>query len=190
MTMTTPPEVHIISGDQLKEPDWNATHILRPDLLVLADSMANFGILSPLLVQKSTNIVIDGTQRLRLITGNRHLRDLYYHNIPVIFIDVGPLDAMLMHIQVNRGRGQLVAKKLSALVRALHKSKKLSNDDFAKRLSMKFLELELMLDSTIMKHRNIKNHSYSRAWVPVEAPPGTVEKEGTVSIERPPNPDR
>lgn len=188
--MTSQFDIEIISGDQLQEPEWNATHILRPDLLVLADSIANYGIMSPLIVQKSTNIVIDGTQRLRLIAGNKHLRELHYENIPVRFIDVGNLDAMLIHVQLNRGRGQLVAKRLSTLVRALHKSKKLSTEDFSRRLSMKFLELELMLDSTIIKHRDIKNHSYSRAWVPVEAPPGTVDQEGSITIERPPNPDR
>ena len=54
---------------------------------------------------------------------------------------------------------------------------------------MKFHELELMLDGTLIIHRDIKNHTYSRAWVPVEAPSGTVE-EGRISIERPPNADR
>lgn len=179
-----------VSADSLREPSWHATHILRPDLVVLADSVANFGILSPLIVQRSSGMIIDGVQRHRLIVGNKHLKEMYYDKVPVRFVDVSDLDAMIMHIQINRGRGSLVAKKLSALVRALHKSKKLSDSDFSKRLSMRFLELELMLDSSILKHRDIKNHSYSRAWVPVEAPPGTVEREGSVTIERPPNSDR
>lgn len=188
--MTSSEIIEHISADILKEPSWHATHILRPDLVVLADSLANYGILSPLIVQRSTNMIIDGVQRIRLVTGNKHLAEMYSQNIPVRYVDVSDLDAMIMHIQINRGRGNLVAKKLSILVRALHKSKKLSDSDFSRRLSMKFVELELMLDSTIMKHRDIKNHSYSRAWVPVEAPPGTVEKETAVVIERPPNPDR
>jgi hypothetical protein len=183
-------EIEIVSAENLKEPSWHGTHILRPDLVVLADSIANYGILSPLIVQKSTGMVIDGTQRLRLVQSNKHLKEKYYDKIPVTFLDVGELDAMIIHVQLNRGRGALVAKKLSRLVRNLHKSKKLSESEFAQRFAMKFLELELMLDSTVMKHRDIKNHSYSRAWVPVEAPPGTVEKEGSVVIERPPNPDR
>lgn len=183
-------EIETVHGDSLKVPSWHATHILRPDLLVLADSIANYGILAPLIVQKSTGSIIDGSQRYKLISGNKHLREMYFDKMPVNFVDVSELDAMIMHIQMNRGRGTIVAKRLSTLVRALHKSKKLSDSDFAKRLSMKFLELELMLDSTVLKHRDIKNHTYSRAWVPVEAPPGTVEKEGSVTIERPPNPDR
>lgn len=188
--MTETNDIKFVSADSLREPSWHATHILRPDLVVLADSIAAYGILSPLIVQLSTGIVIDGSQRLRLISENKHLKDSCYDRVPVKFVDVSELDAMILHIQLNRGRGSLVAKRLSVLVRALHKSKKLSDSDFSRRLSMRFLELELMLDSTILKHRDIKNHSYSRAWVPVEAPPGTVEKEGSTIIERPPNPDR
>jgi len=174
----------------LKEPQWSTTHILRPDLLVLADSIGVYGVLSPLLVQSSTNVVIDGTQRLRLISGNKHLLQKTGGIVPVVYMDVDELDAMIIHVQVNRGRGAMVAKKLSAIVRMLSKTKKFSESDFGKRFAMRFLELELMLDASILKHRDIKNHTYSRAWVPVEAPPGTVESGDEISIERPPNPDR
>ena len=50
-------------------------------------------------------------------------------------------------------------------------------------------EVELMLNPSIIKQRNVKDHRYSRAWVPVEAPPGTVDKAGQ-AIEAPPNKDR
>jgi hypothetical protein len=53
---------------------------------------------------------------------------------------------------------------------------------------MKPNEYSLMIDGTILKSRNIKEYTYSRAWVPVEAPPGTVDKGPT--IESPPNADR
>jgi len=182
--------IQYVEASSLKEPSWNCTHILRPDLIVLADSLGTFGILSPLIVQSSTNVVIDGTQRLRLVLGNKHILESLGGVVPVIYVDVDELDAMIIHVQTNRGRGSIVAKKLSGIVRMLSKSKKFSESDFSKRFAMKLLELELMLDPSILKHRDIKNHTYSRAWVPVEAPPGTIEKGEGISIERPPNADR
>ncbi len=179
-----------VSVNELIEPKWNATHILRPDLLVLADSIGQHGILTPLIVQKSGRLVIDGTQRLRLIMGNKHLMEATGGLVPVSWVDVDELDAMVMHVQINRGKGSMVAKKLSSIVRTLSMTKKFSEEDFVRHFAMKPLELELMLDATIIKHRDIKNHTYSRAWVPVEAPPGTIEKAGSIVIEAPPNSDR
>jgi hypothetical protein len=54
---------------------------------------------------------------------------------------------------------------------------------------MKGDELELMMDGSMIKHRKVPNHRYSRAWVPIEAPAGTVDKK-SADIESPPNPDR
>jgi hypothetical protein len=182
-------EINIINIDELSEFDWASTYILRPDLLVLADSIGTVGLLSPIIVHKGTNKIIDGTQRVRLIKGNAHLAKQFADGIPVSYIDCSELDAMIIHVQVNRGRGSIVAKKLSRIVRTLSKTKKLDEQGFVSKFCMKFHELELMLDGTLIIHRDIKNHTYSRAWVPVEAPPGTVEKEA-IKIERPPNADR
>lgn len=182
-------KIDVVALAELSEFDWTSTHILRPDLLVLADSIGTFGLLSPILVHKGTNKIIDGAQRVRLIKGNVHLGKLFPDGIPVTYIDCSELDAMIIHVQVNRGRGSIVAKKLSRIVRTLHKTKKLDEQGFVSKFCMKFHELELMLDGTLIVHRDIKNHTYSRAWVPVEAPPGTIEK-GSISIERPPNADR
>jgi hypothetical protein len=53
---------------------------------------------------------------------------------------------------------------------------------------MKTDELEVMLEASIIKTRKISEHTYSRAWVPIEAPAGTVDNSPLV--ERPPNSDR
>jgi ParB-like chromosome segregation protein Spo0J len=182
-------QIEMVAVTELNVPEWHATYILRPDLLVLADSLASEGFVSPLVVQRGTNDVIDGTQRLRLVMGNRHLAEMF-PEVPVVYKDVSNLQAMALHVQLNRGRGSVVAKSLSAIIRKLKKSRAFSVDDFARKFAMKGDELELMLDGTILKHRNVKNHSYSRAWVPVEAPPGTVEAQGAVKTESPPNADR
>jgi hypothetical protein len=175
--------------EDLHVPSWNTTHILRPDLLVLADSITSFGIQSPLVVRKENNSIIDGSQRHRLIAGNKSIAGLFNDGLPVTYVDCDELDAMILHVQMNRGRGEIVAKQLSSVIRLLKKSKKCDEQDFVKRFCMKFDELELMLNPTIIKQRKISDYNYSRAWVPVEAPPGTVDKV-PMMLETPPNPDR
>jgi hypothetical protein len=183
-------DIEYVDINELVEPKWNTTHLLRPDMLVLADSIGQHGVLAPLLVQKEKRLIIDGTQRVRLIRGNKHLLSALDGKTPIRWVDVDELDAMIMHVQINRGRSTMFAKKLSGIVRTLSATKKFSEADFITHFAMKPLELELMLNPTILKHRDIKNHTYSRAWVPVEAPPGTVEKGTKIIIEAPPNEDR
>ena len=182
-------KVEMVDATSLVVPDWNATYILRPDLIVLARSIGTHGFTSPLVVQKDTNVVIDGTQRLRLVLGNKHLLEQCDGVVPVNYVDCDDVDAMVMHVQLNRGRGQMYAKRLSSIVNYLRGAIKFSDQEFMDEFNMRDEELELMLNPSIIKHRDIKNHSYSRAWVPVEAPPGTVES-AKQAIEAPPNADR
>lgn len=182
-------KIENVNLDQLSIPSWNATYILRPDMVTMAASLGEYGLLTPLVVQESTNIVIDGSQRLKVIQGNKVIAKKVGTSIPVRLIDCDELDAMILHVQLNRGRGSMVAKQVSHIVKKLHRSKRLNEADFERLFCMKYDELELMLDGTIIKHRDIQNYNYSRAWVPVEAPSNTVE-EGGIAIERPPNKDR
>ena len=182
-------KIDYVAISDLSVPSWNTVYILRPDLLVLADSLSSFGIMSPLVVRKEDNSIIDGSQRYKLISGNKNLLALFPEGLPVRYVDCDELDAMILHVQMNRGRGSMVAKQLSSIVRLLKKSRKFDEKDFVKRFCMKFDELELMMNPTIIKQRKISEHNYSRAWVPVEAPPGTVDKMPIVA-EAPPNPDR
>lgn len=178
-----------IDPQELNIPSWNATYILRPDMVTMAASLGEYGLLTPLVVQESTNVVIDGSQRLKVIQGNKIIAKKIGASVPIRFVDCDELDAMILHIQLNRGRGSMVAKQVSNIVKKLNRSKRLAEADFERLFCMKYDELELMLDGTIIKHRDIQNYNYSRAWVPVEAPSNTVE-EGGISIERPPNQDR
>lgn len=182
-------EIHSIEVSKLIVPEWQATYILRPDMVTLASSIKQYGILSPLLIRSADYSIIDGTQRLRIIAGNRHIAKEIGSTVPVIKIDCDNIDAMLIHAQVNRGRGSLVAKNLSKIIRDIIRSRKYTQSDLERILAMKSVEFELMMESTIIKQRDIQNYNYSRAWVPVEAPPGTVDA-APMSIESPPGDDR
>lgn len=180
----------MIDVGRLQEPSWYAGYTLLPDLRVLAASLENFGQLAPVVVHEETNEIIDGVQRCRLVSENKHLREKFNGQVEVRWVSgITTPDAMILHVQMNRGRGAINARQLSRIVRSLKSACGLSADDFKRLFAMNFDELELMLDGTLLKHRKVNAHSYSRAWVPVEAPAGTVEK-ASISIEKPPNADR
>ena len=180
--------IKYVSASELKIPDWKATHILRPDLLVLSASLMEFGFIEPIHIRASTKEVIDGSERLLLALNVSRIIDAHGDMIPVIEHDCDGLTAMMMHLRLNRGRGSLVAKKTSNIIRKLKQSGKYNRHDFESLLCMKTDELEVMLEASIIKIRKISEHTYSRAWVPIEAPAGTVDN-GQV-VERPPNQDR
>lgn len=182
-------EVKFVPVDDLVYPTWRVTHILRPDMMVLAASIGEFGLLSPLVVQQDTNVIIDGSSRLSVIANIGVLRERFKDGVPVVFQDVDDEACMVMHIQLNRGRGFVVPHRLSGVVKTLKRVCGFKDEDFRSKFAMKFDELELLLDGSFVKHRNIKDHTYSKAWIPVEAPANIVEKI-SISIEKPPNDDR
>lgn len=169
--------------DQLKVGPWKATHILRPDLLVLSSSIRDYGIISPLVVQKKSGYVIDGNERLLLMQASKQ-----NEKIPVMYMDVDDLEAQMIHLRLNRGRGMLLAKPTSKIIRNLVLSKKYVKSDFENLLKMKDDEYNLMVNGSLLKVRKIAEHSYSRAWVPVEANAKITEMP--IAIETPPNDDR
>jgi ParB-like chromosome segregation protein Spo0J len=179
-------KVEMVDLESLKKGDWHCNHILRPDLLVLSTSLAEFGFITPIIARKGDGSIIDGYHRWMLAREVKQINERV-KKIPVVFVDCDSLEAAMMHLRLNRGRGSLVAHKVSRVVRDLVISKKYSEEDLEKLLSMKYDEIALLLDGTIIKKTNINEHKYSRAWVPIEAPAGTVE---SVNIEKPPNKDR
>ena len=180
--------IKYVDASTLKVPDWKCTHTLRPDLLVISSSLLEFGFIEPIHVLKSTSEIIDGSERFKLATNVSRIMEKVKGKIPVIEHDITQLEAMMLHLRLNRGRGFLVAKDVSKVVRKLKQSGKYGKSQFDSLLCMKTDELELMLDGSIIKTRKISEHTYSRAWVPIEAPAGTVDNGP--SIERPPNGDR
>ena len=180
-------EIKQIDPKNLKPASWKTTYLLSPDLAVLARSINAYGFLSPIIARKEDSTIIDGHERYLLALNNQHIKKSIGATIPVIFVDCSEKDAMILHVQINRGRGLVVAKKLSSLIRALLISESATEQELCTAFNMTLDEVEMLTDGTIIKHRGIKNHIYSRAWVPVES---SVKLVGEPQIEIPPNSDR
>lgn len=173
----------------IRPADWRATHVLKPDMKLLAQSMIAFGWVAPIIVRQKDSRIIDGYHRWVIAQNDREFaRKHGAKTVPVIFYDVDSIDAMVMHIALNRSRGQLVARHLSPLVKSILKTKKYSEADMRRMLTMSRQELDTLLDGTLFKQRKVEDYEYSKAWVPVEVPAGqTID---SVKIELPPNADR
>lgn len=180
--------IEMVDFSELKIAPFKATHILRPDLLSLSASLRDFGFIIPIVVQKSTNIVIDGNERVLISIHQKKISEVIGDKCPVVYVDCDSMEAQMLHLRLNRSRGNLLAKPMSKIIRTLIHSKKYTQTDLGSLLQMKHDEVQLLLDGSLLKHKKISEHSYSRAWVPIEADPKITE--APMSIEKPPNADR
>lgn len=176
----------MVPHKSIRPAEWRTNHVLKPDLDLLRVSLTECGWLYPILVNNKNSIIIDGFHRW-MISQEPKVAPSLGDAVPVVFVDVDDIDAMVLHVRLNRARGSIVAKRLSNLVKAVLASKKYSEQELEKILLMSPDEVDLMLDGSLVKRRRIKEYQYSKAWVPVEAPSGTEILHPT--IERPPNRD-
>lgn len=181
-------EIEWVEGGFLKEGPWRSVYCLKPDLEVLSKSLEEYGWVQPIIVQKSTSQIIDGNYRWQIAANLKTFAKRYDKKVPVVWIDCDNVDAQLMHLRVNRGRGNVFAKQMSRVLKAVIRSRKYSEKELKQKLMMRSDELDLLLDGTLVKTRKIVDHKYSAAWVPVEAPASLTV--AVASIERPPNADR
>jgi ParB-like chromosome segregation protein Spo0J len=181
-------KIDMVKFEDLQIAPFKATHILRPDLLTLSASLRDLGFIIPIVIQKSTNIIIDGNERVLIVKSQKRITDIVGDECPVVTVDCDNMEAQMLHLRLNRSRGNLLAKPMSRIIRNIVQSKRYNKSDLGSLLQMKHDEMQLLLDGSLLKHKKIAEHSYSRAWVPIEADPKITEV--SLSIEKPPNADR
>ena len=164
----------------IRPAPWRATYIIRPDLKLLEQSITNMGMLYPIIVQKDTNYIIDGFARWVA------MQNLKEEEVTIQFADLDETDAMVLHVQMNRGRGDVVAKDLSQLIQRCLRSDKYDFETLRLKFNMTIDEFSVLADGALVKRKKMKEHKYSKAWVPIETS-GFVE---TPQIERPKTPDK
>lgn len=180
-------ELGSIKLKNIVEPSWRATHVLKPDLELLQQSIVDYGLLSPIIIQKKSSVVIDGYHRWVAIRSHKQLASEYKDSVPALIFDIDDIDAMLLHLRLNRGRGDIFAYNMSTIIKDIVFSGKYDEDEVGELLNMNAIELDMMLDGSLLKSRKVKDHTYSKAWVPIEVP---AQREEKPVLERPPNADR
>jgi len=158
----------------LRPAKWSSTsYMVAPDYKRLTESIQDHGMLHPIVIQKNGTI-IDGYHRWTIANENR------IKKVPVVVVKCDDVEAILLHIELNRYRGMVIAKYLSRLMQTVMQSKRFTEEQLRKRLGMTYDEFDVLLDGTLIKMRKIKQHSYSPAWVPIESKTGE-----DIHIEKP-----
>ena len=158
----------------LKPYKYSTTYLVSSDFHSLADSVRRFGLLSPLIVCKDTMEVLDGKYRLSVLHADGA------ETAPCIVMDIDEVDAMILHVQINRYRSEVITKDLSKLVRRIKIAHKYAEKELMALMSMTHDEFNVLLQGTVIRQRNIPDHVYSKAWVPVES-----DSPEDFKIERP-----
>lgn len=172
----------------LKSPSWGATTLLRPEKNLLKLSLLESGWLQPIVVKSDDMTIIDGYHRWLIAQDDEKFIKKHGTLIPVIFHDVDDIDAMVIHVRLNRARGTQNVYALSKIVKKIVASSKYTEVDLGNILLMHDDEIDILLSSGLLKKKDWAKYDYSRAWVPIEVPAGT--DVGSTVIERPPNKDR
>lgn len=181
-------KINMVPIESVRPASWRATHVLKPDMDLIRVSLYETGWIQPVQVRLSDMTIIDGYHRWVAASATPKVRQKLGENIPVIFHDIDEVDAMVLHVRLNRARGNVVAYPLGKLLKNIIVSGKYDSADLETILNMSADEVDLMLSSGLLKRKTYTEHTYSKAWVPIEAPAAS-EAIATV-IERPPNPDR
>jgi len=169
--------------DALNPSTWHTVnHVLSPDYRLLRDSLERFGWLTPIIGRHEDKTIIDGFHRHVLASNDPKGIG---REIPVSWVSCDSIDAMILHVILNRARGNVLNKDFSKLIKNVRRSKKYEDDELRLMFRASQDEWEVLKDGTLLKHRNIKKHEYSKSWVPIEA----RGAEEPITIERPPNKD-
>lgn len=163
----------LVKTDTLSPPKWKSScYVVSPDYKRLEKSIVSFGMLSPIVIQKN-NTIVDGFHRWKIANENG------ISKVPVVVVDVDDIEAMLLHIDLNRYRGIVVAKYLSNMIRRVLQSQRYTHKELRRKLGMTLQEFDVLAEGSLIKMRKIKQHTYSPAWVPIESHTGE-----DVNVER------
>lgn len=181
-------KISYVDFDKLKIPSWKCTYTLRPELIAISCSLLEFGFIQPIHARIKTGEIIDGSERFKLAASIEQIADICEHRIPVVYHDLDLIDSMLLHVRLNRGHSMVINEKLSGIVKQVILSRKYTDKDIRTYLSMGNDEFSVLSDGSLIKHRNLKEHNYAKAWVPIEAP--ASKSDSVMTFESPPNKDR
>lgn len=175
-------KVRYVETENVRPAPWKATYIFRPDLKTLQKNIESVGVLYPALVRDEDSTIIDGHARWLVAQNDKELKKKF----PVLYVDCTEAEAMILHVQINRARGQIIAKDLSDLINLLIDDGEFDEEEIRLAFDMSIDEFEVLVDGSLVKRKNLKEHKYNKSWVPVES----KSDPAPIVVERPKTPDR
>lgn len=161
--------VEWVEAETLTANTYNPNHVARPELKLLEHSILTTGWIQPVLASLGDRVIIDGFHRWLISRESKALQERYGGKLPVVFLDLSRVDAMLLTVRINRAKGAHAATEMSALVHALIGEHGLTVKDVMKGIGAGKKEVELLMMDDVFKARKIEQHVYSKAWYPIES---------------------
>ena len=101
--------------DSLRPWDANPRHMPPGEMESLQRSVAQWGLVQPLVVRRADNSIIGGHQRLEAA------RALGLKTVPVVFVDISAEEATALNLALNRISGEWDMEKLGELLEELQR---------------------------------------------------------------------
>lgn len=155
----------------IKPNNYNPNRQSEHDFELLVKSMEEDGFTQPIIVQKSTYMIVDGEHRWRAATV------LGYSEIPVVFVEMTPEQMRIATLRHNRARG---SEDMELSVQVLRDLQELGALDWAQdSLMLSDDEINRLLDD-IPVPEALANEEYNKSWEPSEL---SDEDNESISIE-------
>lgn len=152
---------------KLEANDYNPNHVMGPEMQLLEHSILTNGWIQPILVNPD-GIIIDGFHRATLAKQSKKLIERYSGKVPVVVMDILDSEAMLLTVRINRAKGTHASICMSSIVKKLIDEHDYTPEQVGQGIGASKHEIELLYQGGVFKARDIKNHQYSKAWIPKE----------------------
>lgn len=154
---------------------WNPNTVFNTELTLLEESILESLWLHPIIVNKNLTI-IDGYHRYWLAKNSQKIMEKDNGLVPCVILDIDDRDAMMMTVRINRAKGTHGAIQMRDLVRTLIDEHDVSPQEMVEKMGMTESEVGLLYEGSLLKKRNLQNHTYSKAWVPIETTHEVIPK--------------
>jgi ParB-like chromosome segregation protein Spo0J len=161
-----------LDAKALTANDYNPNVVLDQELRLLKFSLLRTGWLQPILITKNMEI-IDGFHRWWLTQNDEAIKNMTDGLVPCVVLDLDEPQRMMLTIRINRAKGNHVSFKMHEIISKLYNEMAVPQDVIAKEIGADAHEINLLLQEGVFAAKNIKEHKYSKAWIPVKK----VEKD-------------
>lgn len=151
--------IEYVPINSIKPNDYNPNRQSEHDFELLIKSMQEDGFTQPIIVQKSTKMIVDGEHRWRaaMVLG--------YKEIPVVFVNMTAEQMRIATLRHNRARG---SEDLELSVQVLRDLQELGALEWAQDSLMLSDEEINKLLKDIPVPEALANEEYSQSWEPLD----------------------
>lgn len=159
-----------LKAELLNANDYNPNVVLDQELKLLKFSLLQQGWLQPILVAKDDDsyVVIDGFHRYWLAIHDKDVAAMTNGKVPCAVLKLSEPERMMLTIRINRAKGNHVSFKMHEIVTELFNNHKLSVAEIGQGIGASKHEVDLLLEEGVFTAKNIKEHKYSKAWIPAK----------------------